>query len=157
MRSNRFSRRALLHAGSGLALSLPLLEALSPRTARAEGAVFPQRFVVMFSPIGTLPVPWTPTVTSTGFTLSPILAPLKPYQDAERWIEPDEHHAQPRLEDVAPGLLSRFTPTTSRTARRHPRHIRTAARSPQPVLQPPSAATRLRPPTSAAPGARWLG
>ena len=41
----------------------------------------PTRFVVMFSPNGTIPAQWTPTGTETNFTLSPILSPLAPHQD----------------------------------------------------------------------------
>src|SRR5207344_2466665 len=43
-------------------------------------AAVPKRFIVMFSPNGTLPTQWTPTGSETSFTLSPILMPLGPHQ-----------------------------------------------------------------------------
>jgi hypothetical protein len=74
----RISRRAILRGAAGAAIALPWLEAMSPRSARA--ATTPKRFIVMFSPNGTLPTQWTPTGTETSFTLSPILTPLAPHQ-----------------------------------------------------------------------------
>ncbi|HTB57696.1 MAG TPA: DUF1552 domain-containing protein [Polyangia bacterium] len=74
----RISRRAILRGAAGAAIALPWLEAMSPRRARA--AASPRRFIVMFSPNGTLPTQWTPTGTETSFTLSPILMPLAPHQ-----------------------------------------------------------------------------
>jgi len=72
------SRRTLLRAG-GVSLALPFLDVMRPRTARAAGAV-PKRFVVMFTPNGTIHRNWVPSGTETAFTLSPILAPLAAYQ-----------------------------------------------------------------------------
>lgn len=72
------SRRAILRGAAGAAIALPWLEAMSPRKAR--GATTPKRFIVMFSPNGTLPGQWTPTGSETSFTLSPILTPLAPHQ-----------------------------------------------------------------------------
>ena len=78
--SPRFSRRAVLRGAFGAAVGLPWLESLAGRSARAAGETFPTRFVVMFSPDGTLPRAWTPTGTETSFVLSPILAPLAAHQ-----------------------------------------------------------------------------
>jgi hypothetical protein len=75
----QLSRRTVLR-GAGVALALPLLEAMHPRRARAAGAI-PKRFVTMFTPNGTIYPNWVPTGTETSFTLSPILAPLEPYHD----------------------------------------------------------------------------
>jgi len=80
-RNGGFSRRAILRGAFGTALALPWLESLVSRRARAQAAAFPTRFVVMFSPNGTIPGAWTPTGTETSFTLSPILSPLAPHQD----------------------------------------------------------------------------
>jgi uncharacterized protein DUF1552 len=74
----RISRRAILRGAAGAAIALPWLEAMLPRRARA--ATTPKRFIVMFSPNGTLPTQWTPTRSETTFTLSPILTPLAPHQ-----------------------------------------------------------------------------
>jgi hypothetical protein len=71
------SRRTILRGVGGAAIALPFLEAMLPR--RASAATPPKRFIVMFSPNGTLPA-WTPTGSETSFTLSPILSPLAPHQ-----------------------------------------------------------------------------
>jgi len=72
-------RRTFLRGAGATAVALPLLEAMHPRSARAAAAA-PKRFVVMFSPNGTIHPNWVPTGTETAFTLSPILAPLGPHQ-----------------------------------------------------------------------------
>ncbi len=71
------SRRTILRGTAGAAIALPFLEAMRPRRARA--AAPPRRFVVMFSPNGTLPA-WAPAGSELSFTLSPILSPLAPHQ-----------------------------------------------------------------------------
>ena len=68
------SRRAVLRT-AGAAFTLPLLEAMHPGHARAA-TVIPKRFVVVFSPCGTIFPNWVPSGTETDFTLSPILEPL---------------------------------------------------------------------------------
>jgi hypothetical protein len=73
----RLARRTVLRAG-GAAIALPLLEAMGARRARAAGPV--KRFVAMFSANGTIMKNWAPAGTETTFTLSPILAPLEPFQ-----------------------------------------------------------------------------
>ena len=78
--SAAFSRRTVLRGAFGAAVSLPWLESLAGRRARAAAPGFPTRFVVMFSPDGTLPRQWTPSGTETNFVLSPILAPLAAHQ-----------------------------------------------------------------------------
>ena len=79
----RIPRRTILRGAAGAAIALPWLEAMSPRQARAATAPR-KRFVVMFSPNGTIPTAWTPTRGPSGaetdFTLSPILSPLEPHQ-----------------------------------------------------------------------------
>jgi hypothetical protein len=52
---------------------------MAPRGARAATAP-PKRFIVMFSPNGTLPGQWSPTGGETDFVLGPILAPLEPHR-----------------------------------------------------------------------------
>jgi len=74
------SRRAVLRGAAGAAVAIPFLESLGRRRARAAGDAFPTRFVVMFSPNGTIPGAWAPTGTETAFTLSPILSPLAAHQ-----------------------------------------------------------------------------
>jgi hypothetical protein len=80
--ANPFGRRALLRGAFGAAVALPWLESLAPRRAWAQSATPIKRFIVMFSPNGTLPGQWTPAAgaSETDFTLSPILAPLADHQ-----------------------------------------------------------------------------
>ena len=75
------ARRTFLRAG-GTAVALPLLEAMRPAIA-APRPTTPKRFVVMFSPNGTIHKNWVPQAGAGGegdFTLSPILQPLTPHQ-----------------------------------------------------------------------------
>ena len=74
-----FSRRAMLR-GAGLALTVPWLETLAPRTARAQAAAAGRkRYVSMFYPHGSVPWYW-PTNTGTGdaWQLPSVTAPLAP-------------------------------------------------------------------------------
>jgi hypothetical protein len=79
----QLARRTLLRGAAGVAIALPFLEAMLPRRAAAATATT-KRFIVMFSPNGTIPSNWIPTLGATGaetdFSLSPILAPLAPHQ-----------------------------------------------------------------------------
>jgi hypothetical protein len=70
-------RRTFLRAAGGV-VALPLLEAMRPTTARA--AALAKRFVVMFSPNGTIFQNWVPTGGETDFVLSPILQPLEAFR-----------------------------------------------------------------------------
>lgn len=74
------SRRTLLKTLGGAALSLPLLEAMGPwgNRAFANPSGPPKRFLVFWTPNGTVPDYWSPTGTETNFTLSRILKPLEP-------------------------------------------------------------------------------
>jgi hypothetical protein len=74
-----FSRRAMLR-GSGVALALPWLESLAPRTARAQAAsARRKRYISMFYPHGGVPWYWpvAPGV-GDGWQLSPVMEPLTP-------------------------------------------------------------------------------
>jgi len=75
---NRLSRRTLL-GGAGVALALPMLEAMRPPRARAASVAIANG-LVMFTANGTIHSNWVPSGTETAFTLSPILMPLAPYQ-----------------------------------------------------------------------------
>jgi hypothetical protein len=77
--SFRLGRRAVLRGAGGAAIGLPLLEIMAPRgRARAAAATPPRRFIVFFSPDGTIRPAWqlAAGATETSFTLSRILAPL---------------------------------------------------------------------------------
>jgi hypothetical protein len=58
---------------AGVSLAVPWLEAVAQPAP-------PRRFVTLFSPNGTVASQWAPTTTPGGWTLSPILSPLAPWQ-----------------------------------------------------------------------------
>ena len=75
------SRRTFLR-GAGVAVGLPLLDAMVPAwTALAQTAASPKpRMGFMYLPHGAIMEQWTPATTGAGFELSPILKPLAPFQ-----------------------------------------------------------------------------
>lgn len=78
--SKPLSRRLLLRGIGGVALSLPFLDAMRPRVAKAAGTG-PKRFIVFFSANGTIKDQWQPTGGETDFKLSPILTPLETHRN----------------------------------------------------------------------------
>jgi hypothetical protein len=78
--SRRLHRRSLLRGAAGLAVALPFLDAMLPRNARAQAAMPPLRFGVMFSANGVIEADWVPKGGETDFTLSTALAPLAAYR-----------------------------------------------------------------------------
>jgi hypothetical protein len=74
------SRRAVLRGLGGTVIALPFLDAMVGlgRRAEAQTLTFPKRFVVWYTPNGTVPKNFWPVRTGadTEFTLSPILEPL---------------------------------------------------------------------------------
>ena len=77
----KLNRRSFLGC-SGIAMSLPLLEAMLPtgKTAFAQSDT-PSRFITMFTGNGMVMEDWTPTTQGRNFELSPSLAPLEPLKD----------------------------------------------------------------------------
>jgi Protein of unknown function (DUF1552) len=75
------SRRTFLR-GAGVAVGLPLLDAMVPAwTALAQTAASPKpRMGFMYLPHGAIMEQWTPAAEGTGFELTPILKPLAPFQ-----------------------------------------------------------------------------
>ena len=73
----RISRRTMLK-GVGAMLSLPVLEAMQPLGALANGATrrYPVRMGVLYMPNGVNPHAWTPKGSGFDFELSPTLQPL---------------------------------------------------------------------------------
>ena len=69
--------------GAGVALALPLLDAMFPAFGRrARAAVKPaHRFQTFYVPNGMAMEYWSPKGEGAGFELSPILEPLEPYRD----------------------------------------------------------------------------
>lgn len=84
----QLSRRTLLRGAGGATLALPFLEAMrgaKPSFAQAvpgyTGAGAPKRFVVFFSPNGTIREAWTPETAGKGFEFTRILKPLEPFRE----------------------------------------------------------------------------
>src|SRR4029079_19300453 len=83
VRNFRLSRRAILR-DAGVALGLPMLEAMLPvgRRARAQAAASgkPLRLLIWTFPDGVRMDAWTPKTTGANYTTTPILTPLAPYK-----------------------------------------------------------------------------
>jgi hypothetical protein len=78
---NRIRRRTVLRGAGGVAIGLPFLSAmLRPGRSHAQSAT-PTRFVVFYSPGGTLIDKWRPTGDATNFTFQAMMSPLTPYKD----------------------------------------------------------------------------
>ncbi|PRQ08630.1 DUF1552 domain-containing protein [Enhygromyxa salina] len=77
------TRRTVLRGLGGLALGLPLLDAMRGSPAHAGGSEHPKRFIVMYTPNGTIAKNFWPTsvLSETEFQLSPILTPLAKHKD----------------------------------------------------------------------------
>ncbi len=75
------SRRAFLR-GTGAALSLPFLEAMLPRAARAQGAGGARCNVLAFYVPNGMHMPaWTPAGLGRDWAMSPILTPIAAFRD----------------------------------------------------------------------------
>jgi len=78
---HRIPRRTVLK-GLGTAIALPWLEAMMPRTLRAEvSSSPPTRMAFIYAPNGKNMADWTPARTGTEFDLPAILEPLKEFKD----------------------------------------------------------------------------
>ncbi len=71
------SRRTLLR-GAGVAIGLPLLDAMRPALAASQSA--PKRLAVVYVPNGIIMDAWSPKRLDNGFELARIMAPLAPYK-----------------------------------------------------------------------------
>lgn len=76
----KLSRRHVLRAAGGLAFSLPFLEALAPRAARADTPLPPRRFIALYHPNGVFTPDWFPVGDETNFILGPIHQALTPWK-----------------------------------------------------------------------------
>lgn len=81
------SRRAVLRGMGGTVIALPFLDAMTGigRRATAQTMQLPKRFVVWYTPNGTVPKNFWPERSASGsetdFSLSPILQPLEAHKD----------------------------------------------------------------------------
>jgi hypothetical protein len=73
------SRRTIIRGAAGTVIALPLLEAMRPRHANAQGAV-PKRLISWWTANGQMPAYWYPTGTETNFTLNTAHQSLLPYK-----------------------------------------------------------------------------
>jgi hypothetical protein len=73
------SRRTLLR-GSGAALALPWLEAMTPRASASTPGKPPIRMAALYMPNGVREDMWTPTGVGPSFELSPTLQPLADFK-----------------------------------------------------------------------------
>ena len=71
-------RRTFLRS-AGAALALPLLDAMVPAFAAATSG--PPRVAFAYVPNGIIMPKWTPATDGAGFEFTPILEPLRPFQD----------------------------------------------------------------------------
>jgi hypothetical protein len=83
MKKKHLSRRAVLR-GAGIAVGLPLLDAMIPAgTALAQTAAAPKpRMGFVYFPHGAVMDKWTPAAEGRDFELPQILAPLERHRDA---------------------------------------------------------------------------
>jgi hypothetical protein len=80
---SRMSRRALLRGAGGVAIALPMLEAMEPRRARAADAMMaPRRLLTFINENGVVPTAWFPAAGATekNFTMGPLLKSWVPFQ-----------------------------------------------------------------------------
>ncbi len=82
--TNRLSRRTLLR-GTGLAMGLPLLDAMSPLAAKvmanSDAVTAPTRMACIFFPNGAIMPEWKPTGGPRDWQLSKTLSPLASVKD----------------------------------------------------------------------------
>jgi hypothetical protein len=78
------SRRHFLRGAGGVAIALPLLDAMIPAsTAMAQSPALAQRtrFATVYIPHGKTMAKWTPKTEGKGFEFTEILKPLEGYRD----------------------------------------------------------------------------
>jgi hypothetical protein len=76
----RLSRRTLLRGAGGIGLSLPFLDAMRPRAARAQSAAAPRRILFNFQANGDETRARFSATGETAFQLGEFLAPLQAYR-----------------------------------------------------------------------------
>lgn len=74
----KLSRRTVLRGAGHAAIALPFLEAMLPRNRSWAAETTQKRFIVYYTPGGTVLDDWRPKGTETAFTFNTILSPLEP-------------------------------------------------------------------------------
>ncbi len=80
MRNSRLSRRSFLRA-TGVTLTLPLLEAMSPRRAMAAATEPPRRMICINTTLGLHTPNLFPTQSGKDYELTPYLEPIKEHRN----------------------------------------------------------------------------
>lgn len=80
MARGKLNRRAFLRGAGGVSIGLPVLGSMLGR-AYAQSSILPKRFVVFFSPNGTLSERWMSAGGERDFQLGEILQPLQAHRD----------------------------------------------------------------------------
>jgi hypothetical protein len=78
---SRLSRRLFLGGGAAVAIGLPFMESLAPRSARAQAAAAPKRMIFYYVPCGingSTRGDFWPTTTGAGFEITTMLKSLGP-------------------------------------------------------------------------------
>jgi hypothetical protein len=78
--SHRFSRRHFLRGG-GVALALPMLGAMTPRSARATAVEAPRRMICINTNLGLHTPNLFPAEAGKNYTLTPYLEAIKDFRD----------------------------------------------------------------------------
>ncbi len=82
MKSSSLNRRTLLRGLGGVAVGLPLLEAMLAGTSQAQAASAAKRLVLFFTPNGTNDMDaFVPTQTGANYTFGSETSPLQPIRD----------------------------------------------------------------------------
>ncbi len=76
----KLHRRTFLRA-AGVAMALPLFDALAPKSARAAVAAVPRRMVCINTPLGLHPANFFPKTAGRDYELSPYLEVVKDFRD----------------------------------------------------------------------------
>jgi hypothetical protein len=89
------SRRTLLRGAGGVALALPMLEAMAPRRAKAAGEA-PRRLLIYLNENGVVPSAWFPEggATEKNFTMGPLLKSWVPHQQNVIMLDGLDNKAQ---------------------------------------------------------------
>jgi hypothetical protein len=112
------SRRAMLR-GAGVALGLPLLEAMQPPVVlgAAPPAKAPRRLVFIYASTGVAVPSWTPQGEGSTYELSPTLQPLKDFRNDLLVLSGLDHRREDRANnehDMASSTLLSTAPIGQR-------------------------------------------
>ena len=112
--SKSLPRRTVLR-GLGATIALPFLDAMTPALVRASQRTKPaHRFLAFYVPNGMAMEYWSPKGEGSGFELSPILEPLRPFRD-QMLVLSGIHANWVAIHAGASGAFLTGTPTGGKT------------------------------------------